>query len=399
MLRQPGANRAEPAGPERLGRRLCYPRTVTDEVRFPGVVGHARVQTMLARAMGRGRLHHGLVLVGPRGVGKATLARGLACALICSETPGQGCGECNACARVLAHHHTDFVVVEAEGKGNIIRVEQAEEIGLRSQHAPFESKAHVIVFDPADRLHESAANKLLKAIEEPREGVYYVLLTTNEREIIPTILSRCMVLQVDRLDEDSARTVVDRELQSRELEVGADRVRVAVQLSQGCPGVALELITDESLDAARELTAAAIDAAIEGPPAIFGGSKSPLWLAWDEAVKSIKEEEPEDDADAVIVVKGKGKRRKRKAKKSSGRSDVTPAKQRAAAGRLAELWLLHVREQLRGAKGLEGLPKLTGLGSAKLARQVERVQAFQESLLRNPNVRLALEQTLLELSA
>jgi DNA polymerase-3 subunit delta' len=299
----------------------------------------------------------------------------------------------------LAHHHTDFVVVEAEGKGNIIRVEQAEEIGLRSQHAPFESKAHVIVFDPADRLHESAANKLLKAIEEPREGVYYVLLTTNEREIIPTILSRCMVLQVDRLDEDSARTVVDRELQSRELEVGADRVRVAVQLSQGCPGVALELITDESLDAARELTAAAIDAAIEGPPAIFGGSKSPLWLAWDEAVKSIKEEEPEDDADAVIVVKGKGKRRKRKAKKSSGRSDVTPAKQRAAAGRLAELWLLHVREQLRGAKGLEGLPKLTGLGSAKLARQVERVQAFQESLLRNPNVRLALEQTLLELSA
>ena len=101
--------------------------------------------------------------------------------------------------------------------------------------------------------------------------------------------------------------------------------------------------------------------------------------------------------DAVIVVKGKGKRRKKKAKKAT-KSEVTPAKQRAAARRLAELWLLHLRERLRGAPGLAGLPSLGDLATGRLARHIERVQSFQERLVRNPNVRLALEETLLELS-
>ena len=368
-------------------------------LRFPGVVGHQRVQTMLQRAIERGRLHHGLVFVGPRGVGKAALARGLACALICEEEPGRGCGECVACQRILADHHTDLVSVGAQGKGNLIRVEQAEELVLRSQHAPFEARAHLIVLDPADRLHEAAANKLLKSIEEPRTGVYYVLLTTNEREIIPTILSRCMVLPLDRLDDAAVAEVVRGELERRELEVEPERVRIAVQLSQGCPGVALDLIADESLEQSRALAAAAIEAAVEGPSAIFGGEKSALWTNWNEAVKAIPEEDqPPAEEEAVIVVKGKGRRGRKKKAKKSRKSDVTPAKQRAAARRLAELWLLHLRERLRGGPGLSGMPSLEALRTNQLARHIERVQAFQESLVKNPNVRLALEETLLELS-
>jgi DNA polymerase III subunit delta' len=378
---------------------------VSQDHGFPGVVGHARVTDMLARAIERERLHHGLVLSGPRGIGKATLARGLACALICEVAPARGCGSCDACRRLLSGRHTDLRRLEGQGKSRTIAVAPAREAALRTQHAPFEGRAHVVIIDPADRMHPSAAAAMLKSIEEPSPGVHWVLIGTNRSDILDTILSRCMTIPLERLSLADTRAVVLAELTRDPAAEAIDdeRRELAISLADGSPGVALELLRDPSLEPTRELLAATLRALELGPPAVFGGDRSPLWSAWRTAVLATAEpgeaEESDDgDEDEVVVVSGKAKPKKtKKAKKTSSKSDSkeTPARQRAMAGRLAELWLLHLRELLLGREGLRGMPKLAV--DLALAKHMQTIQQFQTNLARNPNVRLNFEQLLLSL--
>jgi DNA polymerase-3 subunit delta' len=388
-----------------LSPALRYPARVGPDREFPGVVGHARVTAMLSRAIERERLHHGLVFAGPRGVGKATLALGLACALNCLVAPAIGCGRCDGCRRLLGGRHTDFARLEGQGKMRMIATGPAREIALSAQRAPFEGRAHVIVVDPADRMHPAAAAALLKSIEEPNPGVYWVLLATNVRDILDTILSRCMLIPIERLSTDDTRAVV---LAASSTSAPPDEARreLAISLADGSPGVALELLHDTSLEPTRGLLIETLHALERGPASVFAGDRSPLWSAWKSAVLATPEPgeiEPDADAEPEVIVVDAGtskKASKKAAKKKTGKnaakkSDAkpdSPARQRALAGRLAELWLLHLRERLLGREGLRDMPKGSSDSSDGVARQMQAIQQFQTNLSRNPNVRLSFEQ-------
>lgn len=370
---------------------------------FPGLVGHERVCGLLTRAIQRGRLHHGLLLVGPRGVGKSTLARGLGCALHCPVQPGVGCGECVQCRRVLDDHHTDVVRIEPkkDSKSGTIDTASAKALATSIHNAPYESPAHLVIIKPADKLYDNAANALLKAIEEPPPGVHFALLTSNVRGVLPTIQSRCIELRLSGLPDEQVAEVLDRHVAERGLSLDPDRRRVAIELAQGSPGEAIKLATDEGLDQLRAVLAAAVRAADEGPVAVFAGERSRLWSAWNEAVRSLPFETEEEEEEAVVVVRGKkpGGARKKKPKKPKDSELKTPARQRETAIRLTDLWLLHLRERLRGRPGLADVPTTRRESSRDLTRSIQIVQGLQDSIQQNPNVRLALEQALLELSA
>jgi DNA polymerase-3 subunit delta' len=361
---------------------MSYAAPVGQDREFPGVVGHARVTAMLSRAIERERLHHGLVFAGPRGVGKATLARGLACALNCKVAPAIGCGHCDSCRRLLTGRHTDLARLEGQGKMRMIATGPAREMALSAQRAPFEGRGHVIIVDPADRMHPAAAAALLKSIEEPNPGVYWALLATNVRDILDTILSRCMLIPVERLSTDDTRKVV--------------------------------ILHDASLEPTRSLLIETLHALERGPAAVFAGDRSPLWSAWKTAVLATPEPgetetEAEPEPEVIVVETGSKKAAKKaskkagkKAAKKTSKSDAkpdSPARQRALAGRLAELWLLHLREQLLGREGLLDMPVQRGApdGGDAVAQQMQAISQFQTNLSRNPNVRLSFEQLLLGL--
>jgi DNA polymerase-3 subunit delta' len=261
-------------------------------------------------------------------------------------------------------------------------------------------------------MQPTAAAALLKAIEEPRDGVYWVLIASNLYDVLDTILSRCMIVPVERLADADVRTVVAAELARRELDVTGEQIDLAISLADGSPGVALELLGDESLEPTRVLLANTLQALQIGPGALFAGDRSPLWTAWKDAVVATPEpgEEPSDEGEAEVVVvstgKGKPKPSKKAAKKVAKKaasedaeggssSKESPARQRATAARLAELWLLHLRERMRGREGLRGLPAVDI--SRSTTTQMQAIQKFQTALGRNPNVRLSFEQLLLEL--
>lgn len=344
-----------------------------DAIAFPGVLGHRAVQGRLARALQRDQLHHALIFAGPEGVGKATLARGLAAALHCTDRPGQGCGECGACRRVTAGTHTGLEWVRPAEDSTTIKVEAARELAARLQHAPFESNAHLVVFDPADALNDQAYNALLKTIEEPNPGVRFVMITTNLHRLLPTILSRCMTIRMGRLDDDEVATILDRTLaeaptdpDGEPVTVTPERRALALRLADGSAGRALAWAADAGLDAGLEFLRATLAARRDGAAAIFSGNDGPLWRAFADA--------------------------------SAGPATGRPARERAAARQLGALWLLHLRERLRGRPGLPGMPA-DSLPHTTVLHDLDLVQTFYSRLERNPNVRLALEHLLLEASA
>lgn len=375
-------------------------------VGFPGVRGHREAQLALARALARGQLHHALVLVGPRGVGKATFARGLACALLCPQRPAQGCGECPTCRRVLAGNHPDVDWLLPDGKAGTISVDSARACHVRQAHAPYEGPAYVVVVDPADALGEGAGNALLKTIEEPRPGIHFLLLTTNLQGMLPTILSRALPVRIGRLADD----IVGDIIATRAPEVPAERRDMAVLLAEGSAGVALELASDPSLERCLELLRQALAAVQQGPRAIFGGDLSPLWIAWNAAVGVGEAEptpEPEPPAPEPVLpgkkAKPASKPKKPEAEAKPGKPKDAPALQRAAVRRLTELWILHLREQMRGRAGLPGVSAgahtaATAATPAQLVRTIAALQQLEARVERMGNVRLTLEQTLLELT-
>lgn len=338
-----------------------------------GVHGHHTALVRLARAIERGQLHHSLVFVGPRGVGKATVARAVARALHCRVAPAIGCRQCSSCRRIDAGLHAGVEWIVPETSGGKIKVEAARELATRVLSAPYEGDAHVVVFDPAEGLTEQAWNALLKTIEEPRPGVHFIAIAQGLDGLLPTILSRSAVVRFGRLSDDQVATVLDGVLAAprgddEAVPVPPARRELAMRLADGSPGVAVELALDASLDVIHRLLAEAVVAARRGPVAIFAGERGGLGQAFAEA--------------------------------SAGPPTGKPARERQCVARMSELWLLHLRERLRGREGVPGLGELASAhdGGAGSLHAAARLLDLQERLERNANARLVLEHALLELT-
>jgi len=206
-------------------------------MRLRDIVGQDRATALLLRAVGSGRLAHALLFDGPDGVGKRSAALGLALALCCPEQPNLGCGACDVCRRILAGQHPDVRVLAPET--NQIVVEQAKDIVALASTRPHEAPARVLVVDQADCLNPSAANCLLKTLEEPLPGNFIVLVTAAPARLLPTIRSRCQ-----RVRFVGIRPAILVELATRR---GIDRARAetAAATSGGSAARLFELCASE----------------------------------------------------------------------------------------------------------------------------------------------------------
>jgi DNA polymerase-3 subunit delta' len=211
------------------------------------VRGQPAVVAALQKALAAGRPHHAYLFDGPEGVGKATMARALMAALNCQRSDaealarGEACGECESCRKLRSGAHPDFIVLDMTLAG---LADEVEKLLRRLQYAPVEGRAQLVLLDPADVLTaptaQTAANRLLKTLEEPRARTHFVLVTAAANALLPTIRSRCQRLRFAPLPDDVVRSELVGTFGFAEELAGS-----VVQLAQGSLGRALRYVQDQ----------------------------------------------------------------------------------------------------------------------------------------------------------
>lgn len=231
------------------------------------VFGHETAVRMLEAAMRDGRMHHAYLLTGPPHVGKRTLAIQVAQAVNCLGPGEAPCGECDACKRIANDLHPDVRVIAvdpeaSEGPRTAIGIEAIRDLIGAAHLKPYQGRTRVFIFDEAERMTQDAANALLKVLEEPPPDVLMLLLSADADRVLPTVRSRCQVVEMRPLPIDRVAQIL------RDRGVAGDQVDVIARLSRGCVGWAIDASTDPSLLAGVhqrfERIADVIEASLEG---------------------------------------------------------------------------------------------------------------------------------------
>jgi DNA polymerase III subunit gamma/tau len=205
--------------------------------RFADLLVQDHVAAVLRGAVARGRVGHGYLLTGPRGVGKTTAARILAMALNCPnrDPSGDPCGECENCLRIW-NGGTSLDVVEIDAASNR-GVDDARELRERAMYAASQAGHHkVYIVDEAHMLTREAWNALLKILEEPPPGVVFVFATTEPQKIAATaapVLSRLQRFDFRRIGPASIRERLRQVLDAERIAADDDALTLIARHADG----------------------------------------------------------------------------------------------------------------------------------------------------------------------
>jgi DNA polymerase-3 subunit delta' len=241
-------------------------------VGFEDFLGNTETVRRLRESIALGRFPHSLILAGPRGAGKYTLALKLAQAVNClqpveSEGLPDACGQCSNClrigqaanleervaeavqaredlreadkkeTRILIQTHPDILIVPPDPPQLLIKLGQVRQaIHVAYYRPPIEARRTFTIFTSSSFMKE-AANSLLKLLEEPPEHTSLILLTENPQELLPTIRSRALIYRLGALPSEEIEQLLAR----RRPELAAPRRALAARLAEGAVGRALTL--------------------------------------------------------------------------------------------------------------------------------------------------------------
>jgi len=207
-----------------------------------GLIGHEWAVDMLRQHVANEMQRHAYLFTGPPGLGRRSLALAFARALNCPQppAPGEYCNSCRDCRQIAAMQHPDLHIIQADQEGGTLKVEQIRELRKGVLLSPYQAKYRIVLLHRFQEANPSAANALLKTLEEAPSKVILLLTADNAEQLLPTIVSRCEVIRLRSLSIPRVKKLL--------VEKGADdaKAQLIASLSAGRPGYALRLLEDDS---------------------------------------------------------------------------------------------------------------------------------------------------------
>ncbi len=362
----------------------------------------SRAAAGLARQIAAGEVAHAWLLLGPAGSGKRPTAVALAAALNCPVDPGVGCGECSSCSRIQRGRYPDVHHVIPEGP--LIPVDIIREVIIpEASRSPFEGHFKVFIIEEADRMNDPAQNALLKTLEEPQPDTVFVLISDNEEEVLETISSRCRIVRMEPVSEGRIVQLLT------EAGISDDEALLAARLSEGDFERARALGSDPQV-AERRMFWVSLPKQLRSPLDALDVATQLI----DVARSVVKEREQSQKEEVVELAEAMGEGR------GTATARTTLAKRHKrelrrleeevlgeALSSIASFYrdVLTVRSGGTGAAAnIDLLDEIEwwatgGIEDRNLVSAMERCVVARAGLIRNANVALAIEATLIELSA
>ena len=211
--------------------------------RFRDIVGQEQIKEHLQNALESGKISHAYIINGEKSSGKEFIAKVFAMALQCEAGGTEPCQECHSCKQALSANQPDIIRVTHEKPNTIsvddIRVQINNDVAIK----PYSSRYKVYILNEAEKMTQQAQNALLKTLEEPPEYAVILLLTANVNSLLPTILSRCVVLNMKPVSDTQVKKYLMEQLQIPDY-----KAEVCVAFARGNVGKAKSLATSEDFE-------------------------------------------------------------------------------------------------------------------------------------------------------
>ena len=219
--------------------------------KFSDIIGQKAIIEHLHNALRTGSVSHAYIISGDAGSGRKTIASIFAAALQCEnleEERLEPCGKCLSCLQAQSGNQPDIITI-THSKPNSIGVEEIRRMRADLQIKPYANAHKVYIVPDAEKLTVQAQNALLKTLEEPPEYAVILLIANGLVSFLPTILSRCVVLQTRAVEEAQ----IAKLLQERK-GIPGDQAQILARFAGGNPGQALLLTEDQEFLELRDRT-------------------------------------------------------------------------------------------------------------------------------------------------
>ncbi|MCG9647186.1 DNA polymerase III subunit delta' [Vibrio brasiliensis] len=192
------------------------------------------------------RFPNASLVVASQGMGVEQLVDNFSRAVMCQNYPAESCGFCHSCQLMESNSHPDFHVIRPEKEGKTITVEQIRQCNRLAQESSQLSGSRLFVIYPVEAMNESAANALLKTLEEPSASCLFLLVTHRSHSLLPTITSRCQQWHLTAPESQSVATWLSAQ------SVG-DVPAYAAHINGNAPLATLEFVKQDKVSRYLEL--------------------------------------------------------------------------------------------------------------------------------------------------